>query len=1110
MLNSNHRNVSTRLDALPIPPAALVINLHSMPDDVLDTLRIEIENLASEMDMRHVSHWRYLTDFLHLKKLPLLTDAEIEALATSAQQQLQRRTLSGRAQQVLRRYIDDYYIDDDEEPSFLDNLANDELRRNIEESMVEMNAVRNKRHQAVGDLGKNGTVGRNAMDPKVQVIFLTDEGEPETLSSASAYAALLKHEYGILERDGQLVLDTMVICLNHDNRGRPPKRLLSRLRWPHFNSTDKMGDEWQHLDSLVLCEYFGANAVNIPKSMQPSIAELLLYTLLICQPPQVRSSYPDPTQRFLSPPKTKEIRSLPPQTYVVGLSAVEYSARWGRLLLNYDLATEMIEVLLDAPLVDQVKTSQDAETWLSDWRDLVRNAVLDKITGDIPAQQAFGHADAVAKPAEQVFASSHLNLETGDKTARVIEQYTQAVAQTYTMPVEERDAVRKAMQVKERTQQVTLPPTLQDALDSIPQFQQDISSWQDGEQEIPLREALTKARNVLSDQRFFIGAQGSVSRARLQLQQLSKAIAAFRNKHRQEAVNLKERREDLEKMSRERIEDLKIYLGHFPLLAGFLKLKGVLAAITLAFLMVLSIIVWLIAFAWIHHVGLLTLPSLIQTLDQTLSGVSYYTMLVVLVLLLDIIAVYRFFRRRVLSKKRSGLWIEIFFEATLFMLAILGWIVTFSTIALGNDQSSQALRFLLQQMHLPFISMIALILATVIVVTEGIYYLWWFGRLATERVRIVEDIRAHLRETSQAVRRYIADAIALDLLKRAQLTDGNGDEGQYYYRIVGLILKLNEIRNRIGKVSELATQRLAGRVNEKVGAGIAAKKVPTLRIREELLNVRRLLVKDKELRDSLTNNREELKEFAEILLRAMGEETPVGIDQEMRSRPFVVQQFGEQSYQESRERHEAQLLMSTTVAAALRMAVAMPRRDVVAPLEKRCLDLDYRITEECADLKSLLEMMEGRLTAYTHTHHSKGAAVTSSAAVEDETLELAGRGLAIWGQMLWESKDKELHTMLASNGIIHHLRREDYDPQTVKSLLATHTVVTGRSSRIGQLGELYVLMFPSIEGRQYFQEMRMEPHFLYIPDTERIVLLYIGQYVAEPHFIVDDTTPDIQ
>jgi hypothetical protein len=150
----------------------------------------------------------------------------------------------------------------------------------------------------------------------------------------------------------------------------------------------------------------------------------------------------------------------------------------------------------------------------------------------------------------------------------------------------------------------------------------------------------------------------------------------------------------------------------------------------------------------------------------------------------------------------------------------------------------------------------------VIVALEVVYYLWWFGRLARGRARIVEDIRAHQQETSQAVRRYIADTIALNLLKRAQLTDGNGGEGEYYRRIEELSLKLDEIRNLASNTAVLATQRLTNGTDEKVGAGITAKKVPTLRIREELLNVRRLMVKDKELRDSLTNRQEELKNLA--------------------------------------------------------------------------------------------------------------------------------------------------------------------------------------------------------------------------------------------------------
>ena len=60
---------------------------------------------------------------------------------------------------------------------------------------------------------------------------------------------------------------------------------------------------------------------------------------------------------------------------------------------------------------------------------------------------------------------------------------------------------------------------------------------------------------------------------------------------------------------------------------------------------------------------------------------------------------------------------------------------------------------------------------------------------------------------------------------------------------------------------------------------------------------------------------------------------------------------------------------------------------------------------------------------------------------------------------------------------------------------------------VGQVGDLYMLMFPSVEGQQFFQEMHLEPHFISTPDAERLILLYIHQYVAPPQFIPDDT-PD--
>ncbi len=1095
MAAPNHRNIPAQLDELPIPPATLVIDMRTVPDDVLDTLQVEIENLTSVMDMKNVHHWRYLTDFLAFKKLPPISyeeAKEVEQSRSSTQQQTQR-ALGGRYYSGERRPMPGTYVDEENDRSFIEEIPNDELKRDIKECIQEIDAVRNKRLRAPGDVGKQGRVGRNAINPKVQVIFLTDAEDVDSLSSAATYSALLKRKYAIIENGGQLVLDTMIICLNHDNQSTPPRKLLSRLSWQ---------GEWKHLDSLVLSEKYGANAAFISKSMQSYIAELLLYSLLISQPPMVRPPAPDPSTRFLPPPKTKEIRSLPPRTYLVGLAAIEHSAQWGRRLVNYSLATEAIEVLQDKPFDEQIKATRNAEAWLSDWRDLVRSAVPDNVPGDIATLQAFSHSKAIARPARQVFASTGLNLDTGQKTAKAIEEYTHEVALTYTMTIAEREATRKAIQERGGTQQVTLPPTLEDALGSIPQIHQEVSSWQNGPEHTPLVEAQAKAHSVLGGAEFFMGAQGSIQRARLQLRELSKAIAAFQSEHKQNAVNLRERRKVLEQAGQNGIDEVKKYSKRFPWFAGALHLKDFFAWLTLASLIVLSVILLIVTFSWLHYLGNLALPDLITVLDQSALGTSFYVTISGLLVLLDIFLVFRSLRRRVVSKKRSALWTQIYFVALLFGFALLSWIVAISAAALGSDPSGQALQFLIQQLQLPFVSTIIALVAGTIVLIEAVYYLFWFGRLRRARARIIKELRDQQEATSMAVCRYIADTLALELLKRAQLTDGNGGYGEYYRRIDQLSTKLDEIRGRTIEESQLATKRLTSRSNEKIGASIAAPKTPTLRVREELLSVEQLTLKGQQLGESLTQKREELKEFAEILLRVMGEEPPIVTNQEIRQRPFVEQQFGEQPFQESREQHDVQVLMSTAVALAVRMAVTPPRRNPVTPLKEHYEELDYRITGQFSGLKSLLDMMLTNVTASIRIQHDNEVELTSGP-IESRSA-LATHSLALWAQMLWEHSHQDLQEMLGREGLMHYLKQNGYDPQTVRSLLATRTVISGRSMNVGQVGDLYMLMFPSVEGQRFFQEMHLEPHFISTPDAERLILLYIHQYVAPPQFIPDD------
>ena len=85
-----------------------------------------------------------------------------------------------------------------------------------------IDTIRNSRFKAVGDMDRRENIGPHIANSKVHVLFLADEERPNTLSSAAAYAAHLKKVYKGLERTGLPVLDTTVICLNHNNQPDPP------------------------------------------------------------------------------------------------------------------------------------------------------------------------------------------------------------------------------------------------------------------------------------------------------------------------------------------------------------------------------------------------------------------------------------------------------------------------------------------------------------------------------------------------------------------------------------------------------------------------------------------------------------------------------------------------------------------------------------------------------------------------------------------------------------------------------------------------------------------------------------------------------------------------
>src|SRR6266516_1315532 len=246
-------STASQLHTLPLPSASLVIDLRGVEDELLKMLKIEIENLASEMDMHNTNHWRYLTKFLTFKSLAPLTAKEVTHLRSSAishnghksnvsangqsgvvpppnETQGKLKTVLGFTDQRDQHRFFPARIFHADGQSIPAHGPNDEFLRNVEECIQEIDYVRNERIKATGDFGKDGRAGRNTRDPMVYVIFLTDADRPDSLSSAATYAAYLKEYYRRLEHSGhQSVLSTTVICLDHDNQASAPIGLINRL-----------------------------------------------------------------------------------------------------------------------------------------------------------------------------------------------------------------------------------------------------------------------------------------------------------------------------------------------------------------------------------------------------------------------------------------------------------------------------------------------------------------------------------------------------------------------------------------------------------------------------------------------------------------------------------------------------------------------------------------------------------------------------------------------------------------------------------------------------------------------------------------------------------------
>jgi BACON domain-containing protein len=1122
-MNLIEANLAQR-GTLPLPSAALVIDIRgNSQDDVIERLRVEITDLAGEMKAHKMNHWRFLTDFLSFRVIPPLRADDVEAIRSpqkpknNGQKAAQKSNGASKPDQTPLMGPTGPAQHSPFGSRFQDDPANlisegkpfDVFQQRVEEISQEIDRLRNNRIKAVNDVSKDGIAGHNVGDATVRVIFLTQSEDHESLLSASLYAAHLKEHIKKSERKGfQSLASTTVVCLDNKGEAGPPADIIHGLSW---------NNKWEHLDSLIVSEKYSDNAAFMAGAMQTYLAELLLYVLLIIPPLRLRQ----PIAPELTPDRQVEAKAggsmpkgewvtLPYHSYLVGLGSMEHSARWGRRWLNYCLVACAAEIL-HSRIADEeeVRRSRNVvSAWLSGWRERVEQAIPDKILGNIQPLQAIPNAINVAKSAQEAFTTSRFSLSFGESTVIDLESYLADVERTYNTQMNEQIKRLKETQDFAQTQHVASSPTLQDAVDSIPLIQERLRDWEDKDLTLkkgtPLINAQLEAQSILSNPNFFTGANGAVPRARIQLQELSSIIADFQNSYKQTTLNLMDRRADLNRKGRTLIDNLKKHIERIPLLGKVLHLATPMAFLTFIMAFCLIFFAVLFGFAWLRHLVFLRAPdsNFVVFLDAALNlNVSLTAFIVWAAIIALILAGLLIFGRTVLNKKRSAWAKEIIFWLGLLIFTFVGLLFSFSLGQFVNDPGSSA--FLSWLSPLPYLSGFAAFIAIVMLVVEAFWFWRWIDYLMVQREQIISDLRTHHRKDVDEVSRYISGTVALQILQRTGLTDGNGGPSSYYSRVDQLNKRLNEISVQAKIQRDLAANRLALSLSEtQPGAPKTSRPWLNLDIREEWLDVESLTAGFQRLSERLIKEVDELKEFSQLLLQMMGEETPIQIEQQLREKPFKG----------NREQRQMQILMATLAALVLRFSIAAPTVDSMTPIIERYDAIDSQYSHQLTALSLLIDTLRKRVRDFNlqpllNASNPGANNQTLPPELARENILMATGAFATWTQMLWEGKDTRLDQALDRKGILSKLIESNQDPKAVMRRLFAHTMLFGRSHN--ESGEGFLLLSPSPESGDFRQNLNIPSRLIIdFPDPERLLLFYIQRYVREALFVPEpEPTP---
>jgi hypothetical protein len=403
------------LASIPLPGPALIIDVRKGSEyepPLVWNLATELDDFVWEMEQHKIYRWRRLKHCIALLKLSQLPE---------------RGQSSERGKFNSDESAEDFTISDP-------RGTGEKLRSQAELIHVlreKIELVRANRASAIFDREGRfpAEIRVDPERPVVTVCFMADASDRVSMTSAATYARWLKEAR--LMGNRQWTLDpqqpyvfeplddqenmrskdirTVMMCFNVDDRIMPLRQLFRVFRSAY---------EQPVLDKTILLYCYGDNSVQMTNQMQAHQVELILYVLLLSGWEMLNAH--ESSQQELFTRANGEVVDCWPLD-LIGVSSLEYSARWATRWLDYGLAEFICQQLLstEGKLPEQEVTGHSA--WIRWHQENI--AFLRELTQTFPVLHVLPEIDALLKSPER----TRKLLDQPVQARELYEQLTKAV-----------------------------------------------------------------------------------------------------------------------------------------------------------------------------------------------------------------------------------------------------------------------------------------------------------------------------------------------------------------------------------------------------------------------------------------------------------------------------------------------------------------------------------------------------------------------------------------------------------------------------------------------------------------------------------------------------------